>query len=150
MTKRSVTVVLQSAIVLAGAGALAFLLWEPRVEGRNAHADLVAIYFKDPFLAYAYLSSIPLFVALRQAFKALGRVRDGEAYSPANEKALRSIKRCALTVVGCVGLSVFFLPFGDRDDRPAGVFMRLLVAVPAAVVAAAAAKGERVLHNRIT
>lgn len=40
-------------VVLGGIGALAFMLWEPHLEGRNAHAGLFEIYFKDPFLAYA-------------------------------------------------------------------------------------------------
>ena len=72
--KRSSTIFLQVVIVLIGIGALALLLWEPHVEGRNAHATLFEIYFKDPFLAYAYVASIPFFVALYQAFKVLGYV----------------------------------------------------------------------------
>ena len=66
------TIFLQVVIVLIGIGALALMLWEPHIEGRNAHATLFEIYFKDPFLAYAYIASIPFFVALYQAFKVLG------------------------------------------------------------------------------
>ena len=66
------TIFLQALIVLIGIGALALMLWEPHIEGRNAHATLLEIYFKDPLLAYAYLSSIPFFVALYQAFTVLG------------------------------------------------------------------------------
>ena len=73
--KRSSTIFLQVVIVLIGIGALALLLWEPHIEGRNAHATLFEIYFKDPFLAYAYIASIPFFVALYQAFKLLGYCR---------------------------------------------------------------------------
>jgi hypothetical protein len=50
---------LQVVIVLIGIGVLAFMLWEPHVEGRNAHATVFEIYFHDPFLAYAYIGSIP-------------------------------------------------------------------------------------------
>ena len=39
--------------------------------------------------------------------------------------------------------------FGDSDDRPAGLFMRVLVALPSAVVATAAAVLERVLQNAV-
>jgi hypothetical protein len=60
------TIFLQAVIVLIGIGALALMLWEPHIEGRNAHATLFEIYFNDPFLAYAYLASIPFFVALYQ------------------------------------------------------------------------------------
>jgi hypothetical protein len=50
--KRGATLFLRAVLVLIGIGALALLLWEPHIEGRNAHATLSAIYFKDPFLAY--------------------------------------------------------------------------------------------------
>ena len=77
MKKRSLvipTIFLQAVIVLIGIGALALMLWEPHIEGRNAHATFFEIYFKDPFLAYAYLASIPFFVALYQVFKVLGYI----------------------------------------------------------------------------
>ena len=95
--KRSSTIFLQVVIVLIGIGALALMLWEPHIEGRNAHATLFEIYFKDPFLAYAYTASIPFFVALYQAFKVLGYVGRNEVFSQAAVKALRTIKYCAMT-----------------------------------------------------
>ena len=70
--KRSSTIFLQIVIVLIGIGALALLLWEPHLEGVNKHATLFEMYFKDSFLAYVYVASIPFFVALYQAFKVLG------------------------------------------------------------------------------
>ena len=71
---------LKAVLVLVGIGALALMLWEPHIEGRNAHATLFEIYFKDPFLAYAYIASIPFFVALYQAFKVLGYVRQTKTF----------------------------------------------------------------------
>jgi hypothetical protein len=68
------------------------MLWEPHLEGRNAHATLFQIYFNDPFLAYAYMASIAFFVALYQAFKLLGHIARNEVFSQrsvsfgANEK----------------------------------------------------------------
>src|SRR5215467_394563 len=97
--KRFATIFLQAVIVLVGIGALAFLLWEPHVEGRNAHATLFEIYFKDPFLAYAYVASIPFFVALYQAFKVLGYPGQNKVFSPEAVKALRTIKYCAITII---------------------------------------------------
>ena len=72
---RSSTIFLQAVVVLIGIGALALLLWEPHLEGRNAHATLFQIYFNDPFLGYAYIATIPFFVALFQAFKLLAFCR---------------------------------------------------------------------------
>jgi hypothetical protein len=79
--KRSSTIFLQVVIMLIGVGALALMLWEPHIEGRNAHATLFQIYFNDPFLAYAYIASIPFFVALYQAFNVLGYVRQNKTFS---------------------------------------------------------------------
>src|ERR1043166_6833059 len=98
--KRGSTIFLQVVIVLIGIGALSLLLWEPHVEGRNAHATLFQIYFNDPFLAYAYTASIAFFVALYQAFKVLGYVRQNTTFSQATVKALRRIKYCAMTIIG--------------------------------------------------
>jgi hypothetical protein len=150
--KRCSTVFLQAAIVLIGISALAFMLWEPHIEGRNAHATLVEVYFQDPFLAYAYLASIPFFVGLYQAFKLLGFAGENKVFSPAAVNALRTIKYCAIALLGLVALSVVFMLFEDPadDDRPAGVFLRLLTAVPSIVVATAAAMFERALQKRST
>src|SRR6266576_1410973 len=126
--KRSSTIFLQVVIVLIGIGALALMLWEPHIEGRNAHATLFEIYFKDPFLAYAYIASIPFFVALYQAFKVLGYAGQNKVFSQEAVKALRTIKYCALAIIGFVAVSVLFMVHGDREDRPGGTFMRILVA----------------------
>src|ERR1044072_5604928 len=96
------TIFLKAVIVLIGIGALALMLWEPHIEGRNAHATLFEIYFKDPFLAYAYLASIPFFVALYQVFKVLGYIGQNKAFSQAPVKALRTIQLCALGIIGFV------------------------------------------------
>jgi hypothetical protein len=90
--KRSSTIFLQIVIALIGIGSLALMLWEPHIEGRNEHATLFEIYFKDPFLAYAYIASIPFFVALYQAFKVLGYAGQNQVFSQAAVKALRTIK----------------------------------------------------------
>ena len=136
-------------IVLIGVGALALMLWEPHIEGRNAHATLFEIYFKDPFLAYAYIASIPFFISLYQAFKVLGYVRQNKTFSPATVKALRTIKYCAIAIIGFVAASLIFIVFADKDDRPAGVFMRILIAFPSIVIATAAAMFERILQNAV-
>ena len=90
--KRSSTIFLQVVIVLIGIGALALMLWEPHIEGRNAHATLFEIYFKDPFLAYAYIASIPFFVALYQAFKVLGYAGQNKIFSQAVRESFADYK----------------------------------------------------------
>src|SRR5919205_3694303 len=109
--ERSSTIFLQIVIVLIGIGTLALMLWEPHIEGRNAHATLFEIYFKDPFLAYAYIASIPFFVALYQAFKVLGYAGQNKVFSQEAVKALRTIKYCAISMIGFVAVGEIFIMF---------------------------------------
>ncbi|MEO7425008.1 MAG: DUF2975 domain-containing protein [Fibrobacteria bacterium] len=138
---------LQTVTVLAGMGALALLLWEPHIEGRNAHATIFEIYFKDPFLAYAYSASLPFFMALYQAFKVLGYIGEGKPFLPATVKAFGTIKVCAFALIGFVVVGELFIMLGDSDDRAGGVFIGLLIAFGSLVIAAAAAMLERTFGN---
>lgn len=148
--KRGPAFFLQAVLVLIGIGVLALMLWEPHIEGRNAHATTFEIYFKDPFLAYVYVGSIPFFVALHRAFGLFGHVRQNGAFSQVTVDALRAIKHCALAIIVFVaGAVVFILMFGDGEDRPAGVFMCLLVTSASSVIAIAAAMFARNLQNSL-
>jgi Protein of unknown function (DUF2975) len=147
--KRSSTIFLQVVIVLIGIGALALLLWEPHIEGRNAHATLFEIYFKDPFLAYAYVASIAFFAALYQAFTVLGYVRQNKVFSQAAVQALRTIKYCAISIIGFVAGAEIFIMLGNSDDRAGGVFMGVLITFGSIVIATAAAMFERILQNAV-
>ena len=150
-SKRSSTVFLQVVVVLIGLGALALLLWEPHLEGRNAHATVFQIYFEDPFLAYAYLGSIVFFVALYQAFKLLGHVRRNEVFSQDSVKAVRTIKRCAMTLVAVVlgAEAFFFVVQRTKEDIAGGVMMGLLLILVSVVVSTAAAVLERTLQSAV-
>ena len=136
--------------MLIGIGTLALMLWEPHIEGRNAHAATFEIYFKDPFLAYVYVGSTPFFVALYRAFGLFGHVRQNRAFSQVTVDALRAIKHCAIAIIGFVAVGVvFIIMFGDKDDRPAGVFMSFLVTFASSVIATAAAMFARNLQNAL-
>jgi hypothetical protein len=147
--RRSSTAFLQSVVVLIGIGALALMLWEPHLEGRNAHATVFEVYFKDPFLAYAYLASIPFFVALYHGFKVLGYAGQNQVFSPAAVKALRTIKFCAIAMIGFVAGAEIFILMADGEDRAGGVAMGVFIAFGSIVMATAAATFERILQNAV-
>ena len=148
--KRGSILFLRAVILLVGVAVLAGLLWEPQVEGRNVNADLVTIYFRDPFLAYAYVGSLPFFFGLYQAFKLLGYVDQGQAFSPGAIKALRLIKYCALAVIGFIVGGEAYIIFGiDSDDRAGGVAMGVMTGFACVVTATAAAVLERVLQSAV-
>lgn len=138
-------------IVLIGIGALALLLWEPHLEGVNAHATtLYQIYFDDPFLVLVYIGSIPFFIALYQAFTVLGYARQNKIFSQAAVKALRTIKYCAIIIIGFVVVEEIFIMLNHgSDDAAGGVFMGVLITFGSIVIATAAAMFERVLQNAV-
>ena len=148
--KSSSALFLQVVIVLIGIGVLALMLWEPHLEGRNAHATPFEIYFHDPFLAYVYVGSTPFFIALYRAFGLFGYIRPTGAFSQVTVDALRTIKRCALALIGFVaGGVVIILIAGDKEDRPAGIFMGFLAMVAASVIATTAAMCARKLQHTL-
>jgi hypothetical protein len=147
--KRGPAIFLQVVVVLVGIGAIALLLWEPQIEGRNKHATLFEVYFQDPFLAYVYVASIPFFVAVVQAFKVLGYAGRNQVFSQAAVRSLRTIKRCAIAIIGFVaGAEVIILSHGN-EDRAGGVFMGIVIAFASVVIATAAAVFERILQNAV-
>ena len=149
--KRSSTIFLQIVIVLIGISALALLLWEPHVEGVNAHATtLYQIYFDDPFLALVYVGSIPFFVALYQAFKLLGYIGRNEVFSQRSVRALRTIKYCAIAIIGFIVVEEIFIMLNHgNDDAAGGVAIGILISFISIVVAAAAAVFQRTLQSAV-
>jgi len=149
--KRGLTLFLQALILLFGVGVLALLLWEPQVEGRNVNATQFEIYFKDPFLAYIYLASVPFFVGLTRAFKILGYARRNEILSQRSVRALRIIKYCALTTaIFILGAEAYlFIFMRGKDDIAGGVMMGAFVILVSAIIATAAAVFERIVQNAV-
>jgi hypothetical protein len=154
--KRGSILFLRTVILLVGVGVLAGLLWEPHVEGRNVNADQFTIYFRDPFLAYVYVGSLPFFFGLYQAFTLLGYVSRGQAFSPAAVTALRYVKYCALAVVAfIIGAEAYIILHvrpqivGVDDDNAGAVAMGIFITFVCIVTAAAAAMFERVLQSAV-
>lgn len=143
---------LQFLIVLIGLATLALLLWEPHLEGRNVNATVFEIYFNDPFLAYAYMAAIPVFIGYYQAFSALEHVRQDRTFSPATAQALRTIKYCALAVIGFLmgGEAWLFLYQSGKDDIAGGVAVGLFFIVCSLAVAVIAAMLERMVQKGMT
>ena len=149
--KQGSTLFLKGVLVLIGIGTLAILIWEPHIEGRNANADMVTMYLRDPFLAYAYIASIPFFVALYQAFKLLGYIGENKVFSQAAVKTLRTIKYCAIVIVAfVVGAEAYlFIVMRGKDDIAGGVAVGLFIIFASVVIGTAAALFERLLQNAV-
>jgi disulfide bond formation protein DsbB len=143
------TLFLRAVLVLIGVGVLTFLLVEPHLEGRNAHATPFEIYFKDPFLAYLYIASIPFFVGLYHAIKVLGYAARNREFSPSTLKSVRTIKHCAIALIGFVAGAEVFILSNEGDDGAGAIVMGAFIAFVAIVVATAMAVLERTLQKAV-
>lgn len=149
--QRTPRIFLQIVVVFIGTGTLALMLWEPHLEGRNAHATLYEIYFNDPFLAFAYTASIAFFIALSQAFKLLGYAGANEIYSQRSVRALRTIKYCGMALIGFVvaAEAYLFTAMRGKDDIAGGVAMGLFLIFVFVGIAIAAAVFEKRLQHAV-
>ncbi len=150
--KKGATVFLQLVLVLIGISIFVWLLWFPHIEGRNVNVTLFQMYFKDPFLAYIYVSSIPFFVGLYQAIEILGYVRRNNVISQSAVSALQKIKYCALITAGAIVAADTFLMIAARsngEDAAGAVMLGLIITFLSIIIGAAAAVFERILQNAV-
>lgn len=136
------TYFLQFLTGLFGIGILAFLIWEPQVEGRNVGKVWYEIYFQDPFLAFVYMGSIPCFVGVFKVFQFLSRVRNGKVFSSEVVRDIKVIRQMALLTMGLALIGQGILLLNNSDDRAGGMaigmfihFLALLVIAVTTVIA---------------
>lgn len=117
----------------------------------NANAlTLADIYFDDPFLAYAYIGSLPFFVILYQAFLLLGYIGKDQLFSAQSVRALRTITYCGIALVMfIVGAAAQIIMFHGEDDAAGGIAMCLFATSISIVITAVAALFERVVRSAI-
>ncbi len=133
--KKNSIIIFRIITVLAGLIALAFLLIEPHFEGRNINANFWQIYFNDPFLTYAYLSSIPFFIILCQIYKMLS--------NGINFKSLKIIKNCALINIPLVLIGEIWISFSVSDDRAGGFFIGFLIILGSLIIKVVVSEMEK-------
>lgn len=113
------------------------------------NATVFEIYFKDPFLACAYIASVPFFVALYQTFTLLKHVRQDKIFSLDSVRALRTIKFCAISLVASImaAEAYFFIFRRGKDDIAGGVAVGLFLMFVSAIIAAIADVFENLLQS---
>jgi hypothetical protein len=147
--KQGSTLFLKIVISLIGIVMLAGMIWFPQLEGRATNLDQISIY-KDPLIIYAYLASIPFFVALYQAFKLLGYVDKNAVFSQLAVKAVRIIKYCALAIPVLIIVGEAFVILSANGDDVAGpVALGIYATFASIVIATAVAVFERLLQNAV-
>ena len=147
--KKSSTLFLKIVICLIAIGVLAGMILFPQTEGRAANLDLISIY-KDPFILYIYIGSIPFFVGLYQAFKLLNFIDANKAFSHEGVNTLKNMKYASLSLIGFIALALFYIRFFAQGDDPAGpTMLGFIVSFAVAVIATAAAVFQKLFQNAV-
>jgi hypothetical protein len=147
--KRGSTLFLRMAVFFIGTPVLALaifgLTWLPKNPANPDYA-----YMLYPIVIGMYVSAIPFFVALYQAFKLLSFIDKNQAFSELSVKALKNIKICAMTISG---LYLVILPFvflvAELDDAPGLVIIGMVPVFASMVIAVFAAVLQRLLKEAI-
>jgi hypothetical protein len=147
--KQGSTLFLKMALFLIGTPVLALciygLLWLAKNPANPDYA-----YMLYPIVIGMYVSVIPFFAALYQAFKLLSFIDKNQAFSQISVKALKNIKFCAITISG---LYVVILPFvylvAELDDAPGLIIVGMVPVFASMVIAVFAAVLQRLLQEAI-
>ncbi len=145
------TLFLKTIVFLIGIPVLAICIFGlPLIANDAAESSSKMAYVLYGILAIMYVSVIPFFVALYQAFKLLNYIDTNKAFSKLSVKALKNIKNCATTIsiMYLVGLPLFYLA-GEIDDAPGVILIGMVFIFAPMVVAVFAAVLQKLLKNAI-
>jgi hypothetical protein len=147
--KRGSTLFLRMAVFLIGTPVLALGIYGlPWLAKNPVNPDYAHILY--PIVIGMYLSVIPFFVALYQAFKLLGYIDQNQAFSELSVKALKNIKFCAITIsVLYAAIEPFVFLVADLDDAPGLVIIGMVPVFASMVIAVFAAVLQRLLQEAI-
>lgn len=148
--RRGSTLFLKSAVFLIGMPVLALSLFGLYYLLKNpANPEYANLLY--PIVIGLYLSVLPFFTALYQAFKLLSIIDKNQAFSELSINTLKKIKFCAMTISA---LYVLLLPFvfmvAELDDAPGLVIVGMIPVFASMVIAVFAAVLQRLFTEAIT
>ncbi|WP_047985583.1 DUF2975 domain-containing protein [Ornithinibacillus californiensis] len=147
--KRGSTLFLKLALIIIGLPVLALcIVGLIYLVNHPANPDYAHLLY--PIVIGMYLSVIPFYIALYQAFKLLNYIDRNQAFSQISVDALNKIKYSAITFSI---LYVVILPFvfivAELDDAPGLIIIGGIPIFAALVIAVFAAVLQRLLQEAI-
>lgn len=142
---------MKATLFVMGALVLAFCIFAiPAISGGVGVEWPELAYLKYPILLGGYLTAIPFFIALYQAFRLLSAIDKNTAFSAESVQALKYIKYCgiAMSILYVAGMPMLF-QIADADDAPGLVVLGMLAASAPAVVAVFAAILQKLTQHAI-
>lgn len=145
--KQVSTLFLKIVVFLIGLPVLALCIFIVPEFGKLAEVLYPdKIYIKVLVLTYLYLSAVPYYFALYQAFKLLGFIDKNIAFSEHSVVALRKIRNSALSisVVHTLGLPLVYM-LAEKDDAPGLILIALIIIFASLVISVFAAVLQKLL-----
>jgi len=145
------TILLKLAVILMGIPVLALCIFLLPVIGKDAAAgSLKMAYVLYGILIVMYITLIPFFIALYQAFRLLNYIDKNKAFSELSVKALKNIKNCATTIsILYVASMPLFYIVGEVDDALGVILIGMIFVFAPMVIAVFAATLQKLLKNAI-
>lgn len=152
--KQTSTLFLKVVIIIMGIPVLALCIFGlPRlaiVAFEEAGNGATLGYMVLGILTLMYISAVPFYIALYQAFTLLNYIDKNIAFSDLSVRALKKIRNCAITISV---LYVLALPFvfiiAEWDDAPGLVLIGLVIVGASMVIAVFAAVLKKLLQEAI-
>lgn len=140
---------LKIAVVLIGVTVLALcMFWLPWLSNEAGEIAPEFAYLQFPVLIGLYLTAIPFFVALYQAFKLLNYIGVKSAFAEQSVNALKGIKYCAYAISGLyVAGSIILIALNAL--HPGIALIGFTITFASIVIAVFAAVLENLLKNAI-
>lgn len=151
---RGSTLFLKLAVILIGIPVIALcvavlpkIMMEAIEHAKNG-AELAFVVFG--ILIVMYISTIPFYLALYQAFKLLSYIDKNQAFSELSVNALMKIKKSAITISGLytVALPLVYI-IAEWDDAPGLILVGTVMIGASMVIAVFAAVLQRLLQEAI-
>lgn len=145
------TIFLKLAVFLIGTPILALCIFGlPWIAKDAAESSVKMAYVLYGILTIMYVSTIPFFIALYQAFRLLSYIDTNKAFSELSVKALKTIKNCATTIsiLYVIGMPLFYI-VGEVDDAPGVILIGMTLMFASMVIAVFAAVLQKLLKKAI-
>ena len=149
--KQASTIFLKAALIIMGGVVAAFCIFAIPSISKGVGIEWPELaYLKYPILIGGYLTAIPFFFAIYQAFKLLNYIDKNMAFSASSVAALKRIKYCgiAMSVLYVAGMPILF-QIADADDAPGLIVVGMFFVAAPAVIAVFAAVLQKLLQNAI-
>lgn len=147
--KRGSTLFLKASLIVLGLMVLGVcIIMFVGLAGEGIRNMLYFNRLVSPLVLIVWLTAIPFYIALSQAWKLLGCIDKNIAFSEFSREALKKIKYCAVTigVLYTAALPQFFI-LAQADDAPGIVIIGLVLVGASCTVAVFAAVLEKLVKS---